>query len=830
LEFNFEQCKEVKPDVINEKCPADMCGENQLCKMIEINGKFYPKCICMEGFEFDAETRMCVDKDTGRCQKNTECDIDNGEKCDKTGTGRCICRDGFMRGPNGKCVASCGKYQTFDIFVPPGGYDDLSDIAEKPDKEDYADKIPDYLRKYMKPRICDPNATCREKEVYGMVVEACVCNEGYTGDGCRCDNKETCDDLCQKKMPGSECVKNPNGDEFRCRCPKGTEHLEYKDGTPCCVAPPECKTSEDCEQMGSAWCMLNDVEGTGACQCKDPLRMNKKKMCVGKDDYDEDDYEDEEDDDDDVITDPCAGVRCMRNAHCEVDRSGQPKCVCDDGYSGKEGTNCILIVDDVKCKYGTCYGDGNNGLIARPDFPVKVGDTCGNPKMNLVCMADGCCGCARHYMDTNDNRKDGCENRKSPCDGDTLCSKYADCIDLESIKNEYEYEDKPKPYRMIPAPDDMEKPIELPYLGYKCKCREPLVGNGIGEQGCTKPEEFQINECMSLINPCGRNSDCTDKKVGYSCKCHEGYKSKTKDGKNCVKPTVVVPPTDSDRCEGFCKYTKLTKGECHLRDLSSIHTKITDYMVMDGDATENMLPGVLMKVATKKLGWPLNRTPYTAFLEFDQDKCGNVLLGAMMSGDVKVAIFDRAGADGRSVYRVDGVQGYLTKTASNSRSWSGLVVQFSKKDKTLAALTGNADDFEENQFMKELKDGTFQVKPDYDVFHLMLTGKEVSKQAMGEKFKECFNVREGAPFDFILWDERSEDQVTDTVADREKLVTLNEDFTQCYLHNKIKGKNIKDIVCKEPLVINGEKQKDNPTFAEMVASGDKDSMACTEEK
>ena len=243
-------------------------------------------------------------------------------------------------------------------------------------------------------------------------------------------------------------------------------------------------------------------------------------------------------------------------------------------------------------------------------------------------------------------------------------------------------------------------------------------------------------------------------------------------------------------------------------------------------------------MVTKKLGFPLNRATYTAFLEFDQSKCGNVLLGAMMSGDVKVSVFDRAGADGQSVYRVDGVQGFLTKTKTNSKAWSGMAVQISKIAKTLAELTGDDADFEENQFLKKMKDGSMAVKPDYDTFFLTLTGEAVTADAMGEtKFKSCFNVRAQedeksakSPFDFILWNERSEAQETDTLEDREKLVTLDGDYTQCFLDYKVNAKNIKDIVCNEPLIVDGEVAKENPTFGEMVKSADKDQIACSEIK
>ena len=252
-------------------------------------------------------------------------------------------------------------------------------------------------------------------------------------------------------------------------------------------------------------------------------------------------------------------------------------------------------------------------------------------------------------------------------------------------------------------------------------------------------------------------------------------------------------------------------------------------MIMGGDATDNSLPGVSMTVVTKKRGNALNRSPYSAFLVFDQDKCGNVLLAAMMSGDVKISIFDRAGVDGKAgLYKIDGVQGFLTKTASNDRSWSGLVAQFSKTAATLQDLTGNIDDFELNQFIKDTPLGQV-MKPDYDTFQLSLIGKDVTPEAMGDKFKSCFDVREGAPFDFVLWAEKAPKQPSNPL-----LGVLHQpldgDYTKCFLANKINDKNIKDIICNEPLIVNGEKVKDHPSFSELVNMGDKEFMACSEVK
>jgi hypothetical protein len=66
------------------------------------------------------------------------------------------------------------------------------------------------------------------------------------------------------------------------------------------------------------------------------------------------------------------------------------------------------------------------------------------------------------------------------------------------------------------------------------------------------------------------------------------------------------------------------------------------------------------------------------------------------------------------------------------------------------------------------------------------------------------------------------------VQEREKLVPLDGDFTKCYLYNKIKNRGIKDIICEEPLVVDGDKIKENATFLDQVESGD--NQVCSEKK
>ena len=45
-------------------------------------------------------------------------------------------------------------------------------------------------------------------------------------------------------------------------------------------------------------------------------------------------------------------------------------------------------------------------------------------------------------------------------------------------------------------------------------------------------KENLVNECFEETHGCSANAVCTDKMVGYSCKCNNGYEG---DGKQCVK-------------------------------------------------------------------------------------------------------------------------------------------------------------------------------------------------------------------------------------------------------------------------------------------------------
>jgi len=177
-------------------------------------------------------------------------------------------------------------------------------------------------------------------------MQACECNEGFMGDGCECWNREKCQTMCDKRMPGSQCVADPASDYFTCRCGRDQELMKYDDGTPCCVSRPQCETRDDCEKMGEGAFCLPDV----GCLCKEPFIMSKEQKCVDPN-YD-DGNNDDDDDDIDVIdpTDPCDMIKCEQNAHCEISSTKEPKCVCNEGFVGKDGRNCVSV--ERTCNFG----------------------------------------------------------------------------------------------------------------------------------------------------------------------------------------------------------------------------------------------------------------------------------------------------------------------------------------------------------------------------------------------------------------------------------------------------------------------------------------------
>uniref|UniRef100_A0A6I8QI65 EGF-like domain-containing protein n=1 Tax=Xenopus tropicalis TaxID=8364 RepID=A0A6I8QI65_XENTR len=57
------------------------------------------------------------------------------------------------------------------------------------------------------------------------------------------------------------------------------------------------------------------------------------------------------------------------------------------------------------------------------------------------------------------------------------------------------------------------------FTGYNCSCNEGFTINSQNASQCK-----DIDECVSLLNPCGEDAVCTNKPGNYSCSCRDGYR------------------------------------------------------------------------------------------------------------------------------------------------------------------------------------------------------------------------------------------------------------------------------------------------------------------
>ena len=60
--WDFNKCVDVNPDVIDVVCPADKCGENEVCKIIQVRNHFAKKSLFLITFSGRRYfcTKMCL--------------------------------------------------------------------------------------------------------------------------------------------------------------------------------------------------------------------------------------------------------------------------------------------------------------------------------------------------------------------------------------------------------------------------------------------------------------------------------------------------------------------------------------------------------------------------------------------------------------------------------------------------------------------------------------------------------------------------------------------------------------------------------------------------
>ena len=213
---------------------------------------------------------------------------------------------------------------------------------------------------------CSANASC---EVDANGQRACVCADGYEGDGLDCRDIDECADPNSCPIRAS-CTNFEGG--FECDCPGGFQRVgdacqdidECREGTDGCVDPATCR----------------NTPGAFVCECPSGYTINGL-TCV----------------DVDECSDPSLNA-CDENATC-TNTDGSFDCACDMGYQG-DGVSCQDIDECAvpnACPSGeTCINlDGSFSCSCPPGFVDQNGtcvdvDECADPAFNQ-CDANATC-------------------------------------------------------------------------------------------------------------------------------------------------------------------------------------------------------------------------------------------------------------------------------------------------------------------------------------------------------------------------------------------------------------------------------------------------------
>lgn len=258
--------------------------------------------------------------------------------------------------------------------------------------------------------LCSADATCAEQPDSSF---ACVCNDGFVGDGQSCSDVDECADGLANCANNATCTNTPGS--FICACDAGFEG----DGTACtdidecatnadncdpnatctnlagsfaCACPSgfqgdgtTCSDIDECSD-GSAGCDPNatctNSPGSFACDC-DPGYDGDGFSCAERDE----------------CQDP--GAQCGSNAEC-VDQVNDYTCICESGYAGDPDVACNNIDE---CTNGTAQCDTNATCVDTPGSFMCECDT-GFTGDGMTCSdADECAlgtdNCSQNATCTN---------------------------------------------------------------------------------------------------------------------------------------------------------------------------------------------------------------------------------------------------------------------------------------------------------------------------------------------------------------------------------------------------------------------------------------------
>ncbi|XP_022790332.1 fibrillin-1-like isoform X2 [Stylophora pistillata] len=346
--------------------------------------------------------------------------------------------------------------------------------------------------------------TCHSKAkcVSDNGVEKCRCNDGYQGDGVKCEGFQ-----CPKCHPEAKCVKGVA--VWQCKCNPGFQG----DGL-------NCEPDGTCEGVtcsSNAKCLYTE-ENSRKCVC-DSGYQGDGESCSPRD--------------------KCKGVTCGANASC--DSIGN--CACERGFQG-DGQKCD-DVNECKERPSKCHNDADcSNTVGSYTCQCKEGYrgdgfTCVKDEVVLLCNGQKCHPQAQCLSFENEfNQRCVCSNGYQG-DGvrctdvneclDNDCDPFADCTNNEGsytckCKQGYSGSGKEctkdsdggcngnKCHLYASCEEDLD-------TGKKeCQCRLGFIGNGVDCE--------DLDECVVLLSEeiCPDNkTECRNSLGSFECLCKQGY-------------------------------------------------------------------------------------------------------------------------------------------------------------------------------------------------------------------------------------------------------------------------------------------------------------------
>lgn len=188
---------------------------------------------------------------------------------------------------------------------------------------------------------CDPHATCE--------ADACVCADGWAGDGQTCADVDECSEELDACDPAATCTNQPG--THACACESG-----YSGDGATCTDIDECAEGLD-ECDVNATC--TNLPGLHDCTCNEGY-TGDGKTCHGDEPFGEACAQDGD----------CASYLCLPppNSHCSIP--------CTQGVANDCGAQdvtglCIALDMDVAACAGTLsFGDDPDDALLAADMPV----------------------------------------------------------------------------------------------------------------------------------------------------------------------------------------------------------------------------------------------------------------------------------------------------------------------------------------------------------------------------------------------------------------------------------------------------------------------------